>query len=360
MRLRALAFVAVICAPGSPLLPHVFGQSVISTRAGLINFSEGLVFVDGHPLAKKFGSWERLKNGSTLVTESGRAEVLLTPNTYLRVGEKSSIRMVSDDLSDPQVEILAGSAALDSQSASPSSCVELTFRDSTIRVIKPGRYRIDADPPQLRVFDGQAEVAKNGKPADSKVTVESSQLLPLDGAPIVKRFTEGTDGLLDIWSDERHSLIASNLSDSKSIYDPLVDSGPDGMDDYLSSLGVYGPSGAYGPYGAYGGYIPMAGLPTVAGGYYANSPYGYGSYGYNPYGYNAYGYSFLQPYGVLVVRPTYSRVLTTYGLRTGTTSTIFGPRPTTGGITIPRPVTFSPRPATPSAVHVGGRVGGHR
>ncbi len=340
MRLRALAFVAVVSA-----LPHASGQSVISTRAGLINYSEGLVFVDGHPLARKFGAYERLKNGSTLVTDSGRAEVLLTPNTYLRVGEKSSIRMVSDNLSDPRVEILAGSAALDSQSASPESSVQLTFRDSTIRVVKPGRYRIDADPPQLRVFSGEAEVAKkDGNP----VKIESSQLMPLDGAPIVKRFTEGSDGLLDIWSDERHSLIASNLSNSQSIYDPLVDSGPDASGDYLSSLGPYA------------GYIPMAGLPTVMGNYTAYNPYAY-----SPYGYNPYGYSYLQPYGVVVPRPAYSRVLTIYGLRTGTTSSIFGPRPATGTVGIPRPVVygptiFAPRPTGPTAVHVGGRVGGHR
>jgi hypothetical protein len=332
MRLRALAFVAVVGA-----LPHASGQSVISTRAGLINFSEGLVFVDGHPLARKFGAYERLKNGSALVTESGRAEVLLTPNTYLRVGENSSIRMVSDNLSDPRVEVLAGSTALDTESASSASSVELTFRDSTIRVLKPGRYRVDADPPQLRVFDGLAEVVRNGKP----VQLESSQLMPLDGAPVVKRFTEGTDGLLDIWSDERHSLIASNLSNSQSIYDPLVDSGPDGLGDSLASLG------------AYGGYIPMAGLPTVMGGYYGYTPYGYSPYGYNPYSYSYLSY-------VVVPRPAYSRVLTLYGLRTGTTATIFGPRPATGTIYVPRPTVFTPRPTGPTAVHVGGRVGGHR
>ncbi len=334
MRLRALAFLAVVGA-----LPHASGQSVISTRAGLINFSEGLVFVDGHPLTRKFGAYERLKNGSTLVTDSGRAEVLLTPNTYLRVGEKSSIRMVSDELSDPRVEILAGSAALDSESASPASSVELTFHDSTIRLVKPGRYRIDADPPQLRVFAGEAEVSKGG----DSVKLESSQLMPLEGASVVKRFTEGSDGLLDIWADERHSLIASNLSNSQSIYDPLIDSGPVGSGDYLSSLG------------AYGGYIPMAGLPTVMGGYYGSNPYGYSAYGYNPYGYNSY-LSY-----VVIPRPTYSRVLTIYGLRTGTAS-IFAPRPATGTINIPRPVIFAPRPTGPTAVHVGvgARVGGHR
>ncbi len=272
--------------------------------------------------------------------------MLLTPNTYLRIGENSSIRMVSDNLSDTRIELLAGSSAFDSEAAAQGSFVKLIFKDSTIRFVKPGRYRIDADPPQLRVFDGEAEVTRAGDPTD----VVSEQLLALDGAPVVKRFTEGTDGLLDIWSAERHSMIASNLLNSQSISDPLTDPGSDGSTDYLSSLG------------AYGGYIPLAGLPSVMGGYYGYNTLAYGYGGYpNPYplyGYTPYGFGVIQPYGYAAIRPTYSRVLSTYGLRTGTTSSLFTPRPTSGFTVVSRPVVIgTPRPA---AVHVVGHVSGHR
>ncbi len=74
-------------------VPQVFGQSVISARSGLINYSEGDVLVNGQPLQRKFGSYTSLKDGSDLVTRSGRAEILLTPNVYLRVGEESGIRI---------------------------------------------------------------------------------------------------------------------------------------------------------------------------------------------------------------------------------------------------------------------------
>jgi hypothetical protein len=353
MRLRALAFFALVFAVSCPF-SRLSAQSVISTRAGLINYSEGLVFLDSQPISRKFGNFERMKNGSTLVTESGRAEVLLTPNTFLRIGEKSSIRMISDSLSDPRVEVLAGSAMLDSESAAKDGFVTLLFKDSAIRFIKPGRYRIDADPPQLRVFEGQAEVSKNGARDGTPTTIESSQLMPLDGAPVVKRFTEGADGLLDIWSDERHSLIASNLLDSQSITDPLLDSGQNGSGDYLSSLG------------AYGGYIPMAGLPSMLGGYYGYNTLGFGGLGYyggysayalNPYGYNPYIYSAVRPYGG-VIRPAFPQGISVYGVRPPSAS-IFAPRPASGTVNIPRPV-FAPRPVGTSAVHVGGHIGGHR
>ena len=341
MRFRAVAFFALGCS----FVSFLSGQSVISTRSGLINFSEGLVFVDGQPLAKKFGTFERLKNGSSLVTQAGRAEILLTPGTFLRVGENSSIRMVSDNLSDTQVEVLAGSSMLDSEGAAAGSFVKLIFRDSTIQITKPGRYRVDAEPPQLRVYQGEAQVNRDGSP----LKIESSQLLPLDGAPVVKRFTDGADGLLDVWSDERHSMIAGNLASSQAITDPLLDSGPDISADYLAAMGPYA------------GYMPLAAMPPlVMGGYGYGTGLGYGGLMYNPYGYPLSGYGMYTylPYAG-IAQPSYSRVLSYYQIRTGGIG-VLGNRPIGVGLTSsPRPV-YGVRPAGPSRIGGGARVGGGR
>jgi FecR protein len=343
MRLRSLVYFA-LGSSLAPFVPYLAGQSVIATRSGLINFSEGLVFMDGQPLTKKFGSFERLKKGSELLTQSGRAEVLLTPNTYLRIGENSSIRMVSDDLADTKVEVLAGSAVLDSESAPAGDFVKLLFKDATIRILQPGRYRVDAEPAQLRVYEGQAEVTRDGRPA----TIEASQLFPLDGAPVVKRFTEGADGLLDIWADERHSMIASNMTDANTITDPLFDTGQVSSSDYLSYVGPYG------------GYIPLAAAPPIAGGYYGYGNLGYGPLAYAGFGYNPYIYSFMRPYpGLGLGRSAYSGIVSAYGVRTGSTISVFGSRPATGGtIALPRPV-FAPRPSG-SGIRVAPRIGGRR
>src|ERR1700691_2469784 len=103
--------------PYVSLLPHALGQSDIAARSGLVSCCEGVVFLDGQPLARKSGTFARMKEGSTLLTESGRAEVLLTPDTYLRIGEGSSIRMISSDIDATQVELLSGSSLLDSARA---------------------------------------------------------------------------------------------------------------------------------------------------------------------------------------------------------------------------------------------------
>src|SRR5579863_8499593 len=273
--LSAAVLLFLILPPASFLLPPALGQSVISARSGLVNFFEGVVFLDGQPLVRKSGTFARMREGSTLSSQGGRAEVLLTPDTYLRIGEDSGIRMISNAIDDTQVELVSGSSILDSARAPEGAFVKIVFRDTTIRFLKPGHYRMDAEPAQLRVYEGEAEVTHNGDP----VTIEASQLMPLDGAPVVKRFTEGSDGLLDLWSEERGSLIASNLTNSQSISDPLLDTGPGVPADLASYIG-YMPL-AMPPVGL-NGYPGVNGYPGLTG-------YGYGYYPglFSPY-YSAY------------------------------------------------------------------------
>src|ERR1700691_1875481 len=87
-------------------------QSVISAHSGLIHFADGSVFLDDQRVEQKTGKFDQMKNGSELRTEEGRAEVLLTPGTFLRVGANSAVRMISNDLDNTRVELLNGSAVL--------------------------------------------------------------------------------------------------------------------------------------------------------------------------------------------------------------------------------------------------------
>jgi hypothetical protein len=219
--------------------------------------------------------------------------------------------------------LLSGSSILDSSQAPAGAFVKIVFKDATIRILKPGNYRMDADTAQLRVYVGEAEVTRTGN--GSPVRIEASQLMPLDGAPVVKRFTQGSDGLLDLWSEERGSLIASNMVNSQSIGDPLLDQGPAVPADLASLIG----------------YMPMTTMPAV------------GLSGINPYGYSYLypSYSGFSPYASLVavayppVRPAVRLYVPRYGY-----SSVTAGRPVfPGGLGIvspPRPVVFAPRPTT--------------
>src|ERR1700722_13387550 len=92
----------------------VYPQSVISTHSGLIHFFEGAVYLGDARLESHPGKFSSVPQGGQLRTEDGRAEVLLTPDVFLRLGQHTAIRMVANDLADTQVELLSGSAIVES------------------------------------------------------------------------------------------------------------------------------------------------------------------------------------------------------------------------------------------------------
>jgi hypothetical protein len=342
--MRRLPVLAVTLA-SVLLVPQAgYSQSVISARSGLINYFEGVVFLDGQPLARKSGTFARMKDGSTLMTEFGRAEVLLTPETYLRIGEKSSIRMISDSISDTRMELLGGSSILDSARSPQGEFVSIVFKDSTIKIVKPGHYRIDADPPQLRVYEGIAEVTGVGITNDGQpLKIKAAQLLPLDGTSVVRRFTQGSDGLLDLWSAERGELIASNMVNSQTITDPLLDPGPGVPSDLASYIG----------------YVPLASLAPLGTGSYAVA--------YGPFSpYTALSVGVLRPFPAATFLYAPRRYTSTFASRPVVGSGVgigIGSRGVGLGLTQPRGI-YVPRPGYGSQPTIGtlpprgGGVGG--
>ena len=96
----------------------VFGQNVmtrqpiISAKSGIIQYLEGDVFLNGRLLETKIGKFEDMKDGSTLKTTEGRAEVLLTPGSFLRIAESSSVKMHDARLSIFRAPSIGRSKAL--------------------------------------------------------------------------------------------------------------------------------------------------------------------------------------------------------------------------------------------------------
>src|SRR5579859_7170102 len=109
-----LAVVTVLAFPAD-------GQSVISARSGVVHFFEGAVYLGDKLLEPQLGKFPCMAEGSELRTAQGRAEVLLTPGVFLRVGESTAIRLVANDLSDTRVELISGAAIVDSQEPGPGT-----------------------------------------------------------------------------------------------------------------------------------------------------------------------------------------------------------------------------------------------
>ena len=74
-----------------------------NARPGTLNYVEGKVSLDGQALdAKSIGSTE-IDPGQVLTTDNGKAEILLTPGVFLRLGSDSSVRMV--DSGSPETRL---------------------------------------------------------------------------------------------------------------------------------------------------------------------------------------------------------------------------------------------------------------
>src|SRR5689334_14903116 len=93
---------------------QAFGQSVLTARAGLLHYAEGNVLLDDKIAEVDLATFPSMKAGSVLKTTEGRAEVLLNPGVFLRLGENTTIKLVDGRLDDARVELIEGTAVLES------------------------------------------------------------------------------------------------------------------------------------------------------------------------------------------------------------------------------------------------------
>ena len=269
--LRWILYSAVTSLLGLP----AFGQSVISAHSGLIHFVDGSVFLDDQRVEQKAGKFDQMKNGSELRTEEGRAEVLLTPGTFLRLGPSSAIRMVSNELDNTRVELMKGSAVLDQGSDKlASASVTILYNLDQVQIKKPGRYRFDSDPPQVKVETGAAEVTADGK----SIEAAAGYAVPLEGKLTARKLLGTSSDDLDTWNAARdHSVVDGNLQASTaSDLSGVIDGWQRDPDAVLESLGIppYPPGmSSYIPPYAYGSALYGPGLYA---GVYGSGLYGFG------------------------------------------------------------------------------------
>ena len=325
-------------AAGAAFTLPAFGQAVISTRSGVVHFFEGAVSIAGHPLEARFGKFHSIPEGAELRTEQGRAEILLTPGVFLRVGEKSAVRMVDTSLADTRVELLAGSAMVESAEAAQGTAVTVLFRNWIVRQPHEGNYRIDSEPARLQVRGGRVDViAKDG---DAPVTVTQGMELPFEGVLVPEASQPASADMLNDWSDGRAQSISADNAIAADIQDPATMSGTAFGTDAFTYFPLLGyPSmvtNTSTPYTSLYGAVPIPSTLYQPG---FNSLYLPG-YTYRPAylrlpinGLNRTGYT---PYSPLRMNPT-------------------GARPPVVGLPHPpagRPI--APPPPPRPAVHVGG------
>jgi FecR protein len=201
------------------LAPAGWAQSMISARSGALHYTEGEVRLGEIEVETKPGVLQELKEGQTLTTGEGRAELLLTPGAFLRVAEASEIRMVSSALTDTRIELVRGAILIEAADLMKDNAIRVQYGDASAQIRKPGIYRFDGEPQRLRVYDGEVLAARSGgETAGGPVKVKRGG--ELGQSMELAKFDPKIGTSFERWSRRRAGYIAlANMSLARSMRD---------------------------------------------------------------------------------------------------------------------------------------------
>ncbi|MEO8597030.1 MAG: hypothetical protein ABI759_27175 [Candidatus Solibacter sp.] len=196
------------------VLPAV-AQPVISAKSGVISYVIGHVLVDDREVKQSETKVTEIKENGVLKTEEGRAEVLLTLGSILRVGDNASLKMLTTRLIDTRVDLLSGTHILEVADVNKDNNLTIVMKDTTAVITKRGLYRFDVEQSRIKVFDGVLGVTRNGQ----STLVGSGKVMDTNTASVEKFDKEATDPL-DNWAKRRAELVAmANTSSAKQVHD---------------------------------------------------------------------------------------------------------------------------------------------
>lgn len=252
---------AALFAPALPALDIQNPPPAHMAGPGTLNYIEGSALIDGQPVAQSNHGYPTgyptLEAGQEISTTNGRAEMLLTPGIFLRLGHNSAVKMVTPDLTDTVVEVEHGRATVEVDQLFQDNDIHVLEDRVPVQLVKTGLYEFDADHNTMMVFSGKAAALR---PNEKFVTVKDDHELNLAEVASAKpqKFDEKTQEQSGLyrWSSLRSDYLA---------------------EDNQQLAPEYGAGYAPGWY-----WDPYAWNYTFLGAYPFYSPFGWGFY---PFGY---------------------------------------------------------------------------
>ena len=185
---------------------------------GTVNYVEGQVSIGQEVLTSDSIGTAKLEPNQFLFTGKGKAEVLLTPGVFLRLGDDSSVQMVSPDLLNTRVALQKGDATVEVTEIQDANNIEVTADGTTTRLLKRGLYEVNADQGAVRVFDGEAMVSNDSRHVKVKAGHEVS--IANETVSKAKSFDKDTYEASDLyrWSSLRSAYLAEANADAAPSY----------------------------------------------------------------------------------------------------------------------------------------------
>ncbi len=234
-------------------------------RPGSLNSVQGQVTLNGHPAQARPLRQETLRPGQVIETRQGKAGLLLTPGSFLRIGNNSEVRMLSATLENTRVRVIRGEALLDAE-AGYKHDLAIFLDGARTRIDKKGIYGFNANRETISVLRGKATVYGQ----NAQVTLKKQRQLDLAGQEPweVRKLNKQAfeSGSLFQWNKIRNRY---ERRATRSVQQAIAQSGH-----------WYGPGWYWSPYWGFYAYLHSSGM------YY--SPY-YGPYN-GPWGWNNWGW----------------------------------------------------------------------
>jgi hypothetical protein len=254
---------------------------------GTLNYVEGQASIGNEALNSKSVGSVDLVAGQTLTTGAGKAEVLMTPGVFFRLGDDSAATLVSPSLTNTEIALVKGQAMVEVDDIHKDNLLRVQENGAETQLLKAGIYGFDAAKGDVRVFKGEALV----QDGDRQVKVKAGHELALvnenaNASFKTAKFDEREYQQSDLYrfSNLRSQYLAGANIDAASLYWP---GGP----------GWFG-AGWYWDPGFYGyTWLPGNGIFMSPFGWGFYSPlwvgyapyYGYGRYPWRGYGYGPTG-----------------------------------------------------------------------
>ncbi len=276
---------------GMKLIVSFFLAAILSAPAwattpalpGTLNYVEGQASIGNEALtAKSVGSVD-VQTGQTLTTGTGKAEMLLTPGVFFRLGDNSVATLVSLSLTNTEVTLNQGQAMVEVAEIHKDNLLRVQQAGATTQLLKDGLYAFDANNGEVRVFKGEALV----QDGDRNIKVKSGHQLEVNNTASLKttKFDKNSFEQSDLY----------RFSNLRSEY--LAEANVNAVQTYYGGPSWYGPGWYWDPFFTAYTWIPGDGI------FY--SPFGWGFYSplwvsyapyYRPF-YGRYGtYETARPY----------------------------------------------------------------
>jgi hypothetical protein len=185
-------------------------------RPGSLNYIEGRVSIGRQIIDPKSVGSVELEAGQSITTEDGKAEILLMPGAFLRLGEKTSVQMISPGLTNTEVRVQRGRAMIEVAEIHKENELRVDINGVTTEIRKEGLYDFDADRNQVRVFDGKASVQEES----TQVEVKEGRAFNFNAGSLKAEKFEKKAYKNDLynWSSLRSQYLAEANADTARTY----------------------------------------------------------------------------------------------------------------------------------------------